>query len=61
MVIALMVLEIQSNKAHRLRTTDYMHGKNNNPIFSSKLVVKIINGQSFFKRDYCYNLKIIQS
>jgi hypothetical protein len=38
-ISALMVLEIQSNKAHRLRTTDYIHVKSNTPFFS-KVVVK---------------------
>jgi hypothetical protein len=40
MVSALMVLEIQSNKAHELQTTDYIHDKSNTPFFFSKVVVK---------------------
>jgi hypothetical protein len=32
-VSALMVLEIQSNTAHRLQTTDYIHDKSNTPFF----------------------------
>jgi hypothetical protein len=33
MVSAIMVIELQSNKAHGLRITDYIHEKSNTPIF----------------------------
>jgi hypothetical protein len=33
LVSALTILEIQSNKAHRLRITDYIHDKSNTPFF----------------------------
>jgi hypothetical protein len=70
MVSSVMVLEIQSNKAHRLRTTDnelrttkYIHDKSNTPHFFSKVVKMKIENVLYFALTlqtwyrYKFNLK----